>query len=193
MSGAATRACLPRPPAGVPPLISSGLVEADRLGTSGIFLRPGDWLFGHGAVRVATLLGSCVALVLWAPRLRLGAVCHCVLPARPQHEALPRAGGSLPAPDGRYGDETGRWLAQRFADAQCPWSEVEAALAGGASSGSSAIGPANIAWAQQWAAAQGLTLMQQDVGGRVLRRLTFNLADGSLTIAHGGRFGGKLA
>lgn len=173
-------------PDGVAPLVTTGVAESSRLGGDGIFLRPGDWLFGRGDLRVVTLLGSCVALVLWAPRLRLGAVCHCVLPAR--HDAIGGAGL-----DGRYGHDTGLWLAQRFAEAGCGWHEVEATLAGGAQSQPTGVGPANIAWAQQWAASQGLSFLQQDVGGRVVRRLTFNLADGSLTVAHGGRLGGSRA
>jgi len=33
----------------------------------------------------------------------------------------------------------------------------------------------------------GLRARQMDVGGRVLRRLTVNLSDGSLCVAHGAR------
>ena len=166
-----------------PPFVCSGVFETDALGRGGVFLRPGDWLFGRAAVRASTLLGSCVAMVLWAPRLRLGAMCHCLLPSRP--------GGMRAAePDGRYGEETGEWLDRRFAELGCPWDEVEASLAGGAGGGSSQIGQSNIDWAQTWAAQRGLNFVQQDVGGRVVRRLTFNLGDGSLTVAHGGRFGG---
>lgn len=165
-----------------PTLETTGVADTDALGSGGVFLRPGDWLFGCGAVRVSTLLGSCISLVLWSPRRRVGAICHCLLPQRPRADA----GSPL---DGRYGDDAGRWMAQRLAAAGCHWSELQASLAGGASAGDSDIGAANIAWAQHWAAERGLAFTQQDVGGRVVRRLTFNLTDGSLTIAHGGRIG----
>lgn len=162
------------------PLQSTGVPETGHLGGDGLFLRPGDWAFGAGAVRVATLLGTGVALVLWAPGQRLGAVCHCIQPARP--------GGVLQPTrlDGRYGEDAGLWLERRLADAGCRWTDLQAALAGGAEAGAGGTGAANIAWAQQWAARHGLPLVQQDVGGRVVRRLTFNLADGQLTVAHGG-------
>lgn len=163
------------------PLQSTGVPDTGHLGTDGLFLRPGDWAFGGGAVRVATLLGTGVALVLWAPGQRLGAVCHWLQPARP--------GGVLQPTrlDGRYGEDAGLWLERRLADAGCRWPDLQAALAGGAQAGDdSGSGAANIAWAQQWAARHGLPLVQQDVGGRVVRRLTFNLADGQLTVAHGG-------
>lgn len=165
-------------------LETTGVADLGRLGGDGLFLRPGDWAFGSGAVRLATLLGTGVALVLWAPAQRLGAVCHWLQPARP--------GGVLQPTrlDGRYGEDAGLWLERRLAGAGCRWADLQAALAGGAQAGGSGdvlgAGAANIAWAQHWAARHGLPLVQQDVGGRVLRRLTFNLADGQLTVAHGG-------
>lgn len=163
-------------------LQTTGVVDTDALGAGGVFLRPGDWLFGQGPLRVSTLLGSCIAIALWAPRLRLGAMCHCLLPDNPM-----RAPGA--ADDGRYGADAGQWMENQLRAAGCGWDEVEASLAGGAGAGVSTIGAANIAWAQRWAAQRGLAYTQQDVGGRVVRRLTFNLADGHLTIAHGGRLG----
>lgn len=165
-----------------PTLETTGVADTDALGAGGVFLRPGDWLFGSGAVRVSTLLGSCISIVLWSPRRRIGAISHCLLPRRPRADP----GGAL---DGRYAAEAGAWMERRLAAAGCHWSELEASLAGGASAGDSDIGPSNIAWAQQWAAERDLVFAQQDVGGRVVRRLTFNVTDGSLTIAHGGRIG----
>lgn len=167
-----------------PALETTGIAEPGHLGADGIFLRPGDWAFGSGLVRVSTLLGAGVALVLWSPRRRLGALCHCLQPGRP--------GGVLQPTrlDGRYGDDAGLWLERRLDDAGCGWSDLQAMLAGGAQGagggGTSDVGAANIAWAQQWACRHGLPLVQQDVGGRVVRRLSLNLADGQLTVAHGG-------
>lgn len=168
---------------GMPPVLeTTGIADADALGAGGVFLRPGDWLFGRGLLRATTLLGSCISIVLWAPRLRVGAMCHCLLPQRPgparQHVL-----------DGRYGADAGAWIEQRVRANGLRWAELEASLAGGASAGDSGIGAANIRWAQGWAAERDLVFTQQDVGGRVVRRLSFNIADGALTIAHGGRLG----
>ena len=63
-----------------------------------VFLAPGEFYFGDEKTRIRTLLGSCVAIALWHPRLRIGGMCHYMLPQRPRgtgHESL----------DGRYGDE----------------------------------------------------------------------------------------
>lgn len=176
----------PRPVAGPGELLeTTGLGDLDAFGHPGVFLRPGDWLFGRGARRVTTVLGSCVSLVAWAPRWRLGAMCHCLLPARP---GLPEGQAGDP-PDGRYGEEAAAWMARQFQRQGVAVAEVEVSLAGGACVNDASIGDANVAWAQRWLARHGWRVVQQDVGGRVVRRLVFNLQEGQLRIAHGGHLG----
>ena len=63
-----------------------------------VFLQPGEIYFGEEKTRIRTLLGSCVAISLWHPRLRIGGMCHYMLP----HRARPGHGEPL---DGRYADE----------------------------------------------------------------------------------------
>ena len=63
-----------------------------------IFLQPGEFYFGEEKTRIRTLLGSCVAISLWHPRLRIGGMCHYMLPHRPHRR------GDEPL-DGRYADE----------------------------------------------------------------------------------------
>lgn len=166
-------------------LLTTGLVETgDFGGARSVFLRPGDWLYGSLPLRAATLLGSCVAVMLWAPRQRVGAMCHCLLPARRSGD-----GAEPSAPDGRYGDEAAAWIERQFADAGIGFADLEATIAGGAKATDTlagGIGDANLRWAQRWVAERGIALVQQDVGGRVVRRIGFNLADGSVTVAHGG-------
>lgn len=45
-----------------------------------IYLMVGDLYFGNQAKEVKTLLGSCVAITLWHPRLKVGGMCHIALP-----------------------------------------------------------------------------------------------------------------
>jgi chemotaxis protein CheD len=45
-----------------------------------VVLHPGDFYFGSGYKRVRTLLGSCVSIVLWHPKRRIGGMCHYLLP-----------------------------------------------------------------------------------------------------------------
>lgn len=62
-----------------------------------VFLQPGEFFFGDADTRIRTLLGSCVAITVWHPRLRVGGMCHFLLPSR----------GRVANPDldGRYADE----------------------------------------------------------------------------------------
>lgn len=63
-----------------------------------IFLRPGEFYFGEQKTRIRTLLGSCVAISLWHPQLRVGGMSHYMLPQRHGRK------GNMPL-DGRYADE----------------------------------------------------------------------------------------
>lgn len=67
-----------------------------------VTLHPGDFLFGEPGTHIHTLLGSCVAITLWHPRLHIGGMCHFVLPTRPNNEPIPVNHADA---DGRYGNE----------------------------------------------------------------------------------------
>jgi chemotaxis protein CheD len=62
-----------------------------------IFLQPGEFYFGDRETRIRTILGSCVAITLWHPRLHVGGMCHYMLPGNRRSDR----GGEL---DGRYAD-----------------------------------------------------------------------------------------
>src|SRR5208282_1302537 len=49
-----------------------------------IFLQPGEFYFGDRKTRIRTLLGSCVAITLWHPRLHIGGMSHYMLSSRPR-------------------------------------------------------------------------------------------------------------
>ncbi len=59
-----------------------------------IFLQPGEFYFSDRETRIRTLLGSCVAITLWHPRLHIGGMCHYLLPGHPVRNQS--------EPDGRY-------------------------------------------------------------------------------------------
>lgn len=45
-----------------------------------IYLMVGDLYFGNQAKEVKTLLGSCVSITLWHPKLKIGGMCHIAMP-----------------------------------------------------------------------------------------------------------------
>lgn len=62
-----------------------------------IYLLPGEHAVGDAHCRIRTLLGSCVSITLWHPRLRVGAMSHFVLPGKSPHPG--------PELNGRYGED----------------------------------------------------------------------------------------
>lgn len=163
-------------------LQTTGLIDTMDPLRARIFLRPGDWLVGLGPHEVSTLLGSCVSVVMWAPRLRMGGMCHCLLPQRPPHLAKAAVGRA-----GHYVDEALDWLVSSLGQAGIATSEVQVSLAGGAHCVDSGIGDANVRAALEWLARRGLRPLRCDTGGTVVRKLHWSLGTGELQIATGGR------
>jgi chemotaxis protein CheD len=138
---------------------------------------------GMGQVAVATkpnclsaVLGSCVGIVIYHPRLQMGAMSHVVLP-----ESNGRAGS--PA---------------KFADSAVPnmlhMMEKEGANAGGmlakiaggscmfGNGGPLQIGEANIKAATVALEAAGVKIVGRDLGGSCGRRILFDSANGHVTV-----------
>lgn len=64
---------------------------------SPVHLHAGEVMFGRGQREIHTLLGSCIAIVLWHRQQKFCGVCHFALPEHPQGLAAEKL-------DGRYGD-----------------------------------------------------------------------------------------
>lgn len=47
-----------------------------------VVLKIGQFHFGGGRTKIRTLLGSCVSIAMWHPRLKIGGMCHYLLPRR---------------------------------------------------------------------------------------------------------------
>lgn len=88
-----------------------------------IFLQPGDFYFGDSDTRIRTLLGSCISITVWHPKLLIGGMCHYMLPTR----GRPRNN----TPDGRYGDEALELFIKELQRVGTRPSEYEVKLFGG--------------------------------------------------------------
>ena len=143
------------------------------------FLHPGQIFFGSGQGKVRTVLGSCVAMVLWHPRRLLGGMCHYVLPHR--HGAA----GPL---DGRYGDEAVELLRLAALKEGSSLREYKVWLFGGgnmfphvAATGAPLIGIQNIEVAEHLSRRLGLRIVQRDVGTSRYRNVLLDLQDGTVS------------
>lgn len=148
-----------------------------------VYLRPGDFCFGEGWLRIDTLLGSCVAIVLWHPRLAHGGMCHYMLPSRNQ----PRGNQ---APDGKYGDEAMELFMLELKKRYTVPAQYRVHLYGGGNmfDGRAVsrmdIGIQNIEMAHRLLDEQGFTLDYEHLGSFGHRKVAFNVWSGEVSLIH---------
>lgn len=147
-----------------------------------INLSPGQLLIAEQASIVSTILGSCISLCLHSEKMRIGAICHAILPRQTK---LPMP-GQFPFLDTAVAHmlET---MASRFGLAP---SELTVKLFGGASvlqadipaAHGHAIGQQNIAAALEVLARFGLAPHVQKTGGSEGYKIFFNTATGDVFV-----------
>jgi chemotaxis protein CheD len=144
---------------------------------SGHYLKPGEIFFGEQATMVSTLLGSCVAVTMFSPRRRVGAICHGLLPSR--REEHPCRGGCDEG--ARYVDCAIRLMLECFTKRGIVLSEIEVKVFGGSDmlavrdgeSGSPTVGRQNLEKALHLIDKAGLRLLASDLGGPRGRKIYF--------------------
>jgi len=126
-------------------------------------------------------LGSCLAITLYDPALRLGALAHSLLPQARR--------GELPEPPVKYVDVAIERMIEELVGAGAEVARMQAKLAGGANMFESAyvtlidsIGVRNVRSARQSLAARDIPLVSEDVGGNHGRSVEFHLASGQLLV-----------
>lgn len=143
-----------------------------------IYLQPGDLYFGVGPVRLVTLLGSCVSVLLWHETRHLGGMCHFMLPTR--------AKAAAESFEGRYADEAFALFRREIEAVETRTLEYQVILFGGGNMFSSLpraglnVGERNIHAARVLLPKHGFTIAREDVGGVGYRRLSFDLATGEI-------------
>ncbi|NWK77041.1 chemotaxis protein CheD [Aquitalea sp. LB_tupeE] len=145
-----------------------------------IFLHPGEWAFAAGHVRISTLLGSCVAIVLWHPQLQLGGMCHYL---------LARRNGQSDTLSGRYGDEAMLLLLRAVLDCGRPLREFHCHLLGGASvlaypdgDHQHDVSGHNIEQARQMARQLDLQVQTENLGGSCPRMVVLDVQTGEVRV-----------
>jgi chemotaxis protein CheD len=145
-----------------------------------VVLRPGDYAVGDARVRMRTLLGSCVSIVLWHPGRRIGAMSHFILAAR----GSASMSGEL---DARYGEEAlalmlGELSRHGIAPMQC-----EAKIFGGGNMFPEQslphgrnVGQRNGEAARELLLAQGIPVISESLFGVGHRQIVFEVATGNV-------------
>ncbi|MBF0459775.1 MAG: chemotaxis protein CheD [Magnetococcales bacterium] len=143
--------------------------------TSKPFLLPGALFAKDGDYVITTVLGSCIAVCLWDPRLRKGGMNHYKLPLW--------NGDGLPSP--KFGNIAIVKLIEHMLEMGCSKRELKAKVFGGgavlqSSSGFLNVGQRNIEVAHEFLAQAQIPIIASDMGGEVSRKVIFNTQDGSI-------------
>ena len=148
-----------------------------------VYLRPGDFCFGEGKLRITTLLGSCVSIILWHPLLAHGGMCHYMLPSRNQ----PRGNHEL---EGKYGDEAMELFMLELKKRHTAPAQYQVNVYGGGNmfddraSYPMDIGKQNIEMAHSLLGKYGFTLAYNHLGSFGHRKVAFDVWSGEVRLIH---------
>lgn len=142
-----------------------------------IFLMPGDYFVGDEQYRVRTLLGSCVSVTLWHPRLRIGAMSHFQLPGEGR-----RRSHSQP---GIYGADALQLMFEGLTSRGVPLVQCQAKIFGGGAMfprrGKTVdIGTQNGDFARSYLQQHGITVVSESLFGVGHRQLIFSIRSGEV-------------
>lgn len=146
------------------------------------YLLPGEVHLARSPAILKTVLGSCVGVTFWIPRLGIGALCHGILPRSPR--------GVIGAEGYRYVDFAISDLARRFDSAGANRSEVLVKAFGGgdvipALSGTArygTVGRQNLESALEVLREEGFGVIAQDLGDTIGRVIQFNTGTGEVLL-----------
>jgi len=148
-----------------------------------VFLNPGEFIFGEWGTCVHTVLGSCIAICLWHPVLRIGGMCHFILPSRPRDEA---PSSEL---DGRYGDEAMRLFDLAIKLHHTEYEQYQAKIFGGGkmfncarASEERLIGEKNVAKAEQLIRDRKIEIGVVHVGEQNYQHIVMDIAEGNVWV-----------
>lgn len=152
-----------------------------RTGLPSVFLKPGEAYVGEEPTVVTTVLGSCVSITLFSPRLKLGAICHTILPSGDSRDGDNQY---------KYVDQTLRRLLGIFDSYGIRRREIEVKLFGGSNmleqperrEDSRSVGEQNVRKALAVIEEEGLTLISSDTGGCGGRKILFYTHTGQVML-----------
>ena len=152
-----------------------------------IYLKPGDIYISDKPAMISTLLGSCVAVTMFSPRLGAGAISHGVLPC---------CKGKKPCEDDEYCREGVRYvdcsimrMLGWFMQNGVAREEIDVKVFGGSdmlsapeSTTKATVGQQNIAMAFHVLEKEMLRVSTSDVGGLRGRKIIFSSNTGEVLL-----------
>ncbi len=152
------------------------------------FLYPGEFFFGESNCQIHTILGSCIAITLWHPILRIGGMCHFVLPERGSSSELICTDSAL---DGRYLGDAMALFTHEVESRGTNIKEYHSKIFGGGNmivgstqEESELIGSKNIEAAMNALSEKGIPPLVAHVGSMGHRRIYFDINTGYVWVKH---------
>lgn len=157
-----------------------------------VYLQPGDWFWGEDRVRIKTLLGSCVAICVWHPKLKLGGMTHCLLPTRGLLATEDYSKEYIPDSElsGRYVDEVLEIFFRAMLRAGTRPQDYAFKVFGGgkmfefSDKSGVTVGERNLQMLRSILAREGIAIAAQHVGGSGHRHVIFELWNGDCWVRH---------
>ena len=150
-----------------------------------VFLQPGEFYFGEEKTRIRTLLGSCVAVTLWHPKLHIGGMCHYMLPRRPRHKAE-----TVATLDGRYAEDAMKMFLHELLRSRTHARDYQVKLFGGGhmfarglkADRHPSISDTNVEYGRAAIAQCGFRCSAEDLGGDGHRNVILDLWNGDVWV-----------
>ncbi|MEW6067597.1 MAG: chemotaxis protein CheD [Nitrospirota bacterium] len=127
---------------------------------------------------IVTVLGSCIAICLWDPFLKIGGMNHYLFPVW----------DGKGTPTSRYGDIAIPKLIKKMLTLGCKKDNLKAKIFGGASTPNGRnnkilnVAAANILFAEDLLKEEDLPIIGSDVGGNYGRKIKFNTRTGEVLL-----------
>ena len=143
----------------------------------------GQVVLGGAGDELRAVLGSCVALTLWHPVRRIGAMCHVLLPRR----GTGRSRSEPRESDARFAEDALRLMVDRLRDAGVEPGACVCKLFGGASvfdSEAMNTGRDNVRAIKALLGRAGVELVSEHVEGTGHRVIRFVVETGDVWVSH---------
>lgn len=147
------------------------------------FIHPGEFFFGEPDNQIHTILGSCIAITLWHPILKIGGMCHFVLP-----DGECKEGETL---NGRYANAAMILFDKAASRHGTGLYEYQAKIFGGSNMLQNStlredelIGTKNTEAALKHLCKRDIPLLVAHIGETGHRRIIFNLDNGDVWVKH---------
>lgn len=158
----------------------SNVLTCPKLET--VYLYPAQLCISDQPGRAVTVLGSCVSVTMFSPRLRIGGICHGMLPrCRARHDCTAPCVEAF-----KYMDCALRYMLRRFQNKGITNEEIEVKIFGGAdtlaSKSSNSIGRNNVKIALDFLRREKLHVSAADVGDAFGRKVIFGFHTGEVFV-----------